>query len=312
LGIHFVVRSMETIRKNNSDLSKRFHLTGATSRPLPAANDAVAEMTWKDYVADGIFWTRVKRIWPHALAYFLFASFLTVLLGIPTTPARGDFAWWANLVITLIAALTTIFVLFFVIDAMLLNQRFITQLMSSPTLWPDGLLAEYRSPGATDSRIDQCLAESLDIKFIGDRTAAIGPLIYYPFILIALMILSRLHYFDDWDFPISLIVVFGLNAAGAVFAAVTARQSAEYARGKALERLRKSLFDATVAKEDTEPITRSEAAKTAAAARQAIDDIQSIHTGAFGSFAQNPVVGALLLPGGAGLIAIAQHLLTSR
>jgi len=123
------------------------------------------------------------------------------------------------------------------------------------------------------------------------------------------MILSRLHYFDNWDFPLSLSVVFTLNAAGAVFAARTLRRSAEYAREKALEKLRRRLFDAGIEKESPHPEIKAAAAGQAVAAQQAIDEIKAVRTGAFGSFAENPVLGALLLPGGAGLIAIAQYLL---
>jgi hypothetical protein len=47
----------------------------------------------------------------------------------------------------------------------------------------------------------------------------------------------------------------------------------------------------------------------AATARRLVDDIQGVRTGAFGSFAENPVVGALLLPSGAtGLVALARYL----
>ena len=46
--------------------------------------------------------------------------------------------------------------------------------------------------------------------------------------------------------------------------------------------------------------------------REAVEEIESIRTGAFGSFAENPIVGALLLPGGASLLALVQYLLSPR
>src|SRR5262245_37983206 len=166
---------------------------------------------------------------------------------------HGRFDVLVNFVIrVLLPVSVTIFLLFFVIDVMWLNRvMLIEKPMDSPTRWPEKLLQEYR-PGEGDSKIDACLSELLDIKLIAARTAVTGPLIYWPFLLLALMIVSRLQYFDDWDFPITLIVVFALNAAGAIFAALTLRQSAEYARTRALETLHKLLYEATISTEGKE------------------------------------------------------------
>jgi hypothetical protein len=310
LGVHFIFKSMEQIRLSNDRVEKLFYAKRLASAAPPTASDAKAfAETWRQHVEQGWFRRRLGRIWLPLMLYVAFAICVMYLLGPPATPARGIFAQRVNLVIISTASLVTSFLLFFVIDAMLLNQRFVNKIMESTTQWSDDLLDEYRPPKAAEPPIDACLAELLDIKAIAERTAAIEPLIYYPFILLALMILSRLHYFDNWDFPLSLSVVFTLNAAGAVFAARTLRQSAEYAREKALEKLRRRLFDAGIEKESPHPEIKAAAAGQAVAARQAIDEIKAVRTGAFGSFAENPVLGALLLPGGAGLIAIAPYLL---
>jgi hypothetical protein len=308
LAVHFIARSIAQIGASNEELTARYHLTDVAGPRCGDGIDVVG--AWNVQVLEGSFWARVKRIALPAIAYLIIVGLLTVLLGAPSTPARGAFAWWANIVITFFAVLAIIFVLFFVNDAMVLNRRFIRHLMTDGTNWPPALLAEYRAAGATDREaVDGPLAEWLDIKFIADRTAVIEPLIYYPFVLLAVMILSRLHYFDDWDLPLSLLAFFGINTVGAVFAAVTLRQSAEFARRNALEKLRKWLFDATITKADSQAAPQGRAARLAAAAQQAIDEIESIRTGAFGPLTENPIIGALLLPGGAGLIAAAQHLL---
>jgi hypothetical protein len=310
LAVHFIATSMAQIRASNKELTGRYRLRDVSGPRPDAAKIVDVVRAWNVHVFEGRFRARVKRIWLPALAYLIIVILLTVLLGAPSTPARGAFAWWANIVITCCAVLAIIFVLFFVNDAMVLNRRFIKQLMAWGTLWPPALLAEYRTAGVSGrDAIDDSLAEWLDIKFIADRTAVIEPLIYYPFVLLTMMIVSRLHYFDDWDLPLSLLVFFAINTVGAVFAAVTLRHSAELARHEALEKLRKWQFTATIAKAESDAAAHGPAARLAAAAQQAIDEIESIRTGAFGPLTENPIVGALLLPGGAGFIAAAQHFL---
>ena len=131
----------------------------------------------------------------------------------------------------------------------------------------------------------------------------VGQLIYYPFIVLFVMILSRVHYFDDWDWPLGLIAIFGLNAAGAVFAACTLRWAAEGARQDALGCLRQLRFAATVGDGSKDSQARTPVAQ------RALEEVEVMRSGAFGSFAENPVVGALLLPSGAtGLVALTQYL----
>ena len=224
------------------------------------------------------------------------------MLGGPRVPSRGDLSWWADLLITRVFTVpVTIFLLFFAIDAMRLNGKFIAQLMDAKR-WPWAAVKVYGPTANADDEIETCVAQQLAIDLIAQRTAVIGRLIYYPFILVALMMLSRLSYFDDWDLPVGLLLIFGLNGAGAVFAALTLRRSAEKARQKALGTLRRVLFTASADGDTPQNASRR------AAAERAIEEIEAVRTGAFGPFSDNPVVRALLLPGSAGLVALAQYL----
>jgi hypothetical protein len=313
LGVHFVAKSIVAIKKSNGELEKAFHLDDGMSQPSTVSVDGVehvvASRTWAEYVRAGQPFERFKRVVLPFLVYYLFGWSLIGMLGFPRVPGRGQLDPTVNLVITvLFAATVTIFLLFFVIDVMWLNRvMLVKKLMDLPTRWPEKLLREYRPESDANPKVDACLSELLDIKLIAARTAVTGPLIYWPFLLIALTIVSRLSYFDDWDFPVALIVVFALNAGGAIFAAVTLRQSAEYARKRALEILRKLLSEATISHQSMVPDPRDRA--VVAAAKSAIEEVENMNTGAFGSFAQNPVVQAILLPGGASILAAAQALL---
>jgi len=39
----------------------------------------------------------------------------------------------------------------------------------------------------------------------------VSPIIYYPFLILCLMILSRSHLFDNWSTTYPLMVVFGIS-----------------------------------------------------------------------------------------------------
>ena len=308
LGVVFLVKSMIEIKANDERVADRFHL-----RPPPSASPAnapedpqrVAHL-WARYASDGSWRNRFRRVLPPAALFYAFGLSLIFLLGMPRVPVRGNLGRWADVLITRVFTVpVTIFLLFFVIDAMVLNRRFIVRLMKA-TRWPSKLVREYGGTGGADREIETCIVKRVAIDLIAARTAVIGRLIYYPFILLALMMLSRLSYFDDWDLPVGLLIVFGLNALGAVFAARTLRRSAEDARQKALVDLARVRFHASVGGGEAKYQRRL------AAAQRAIEEIEAMRTGAFGPFSDNPLVGALLLPGGAGLVALAQYLPLTR
>jgi len=308
LAFHFMAKALDLMGRSDGDIEREYLLRPIGAEQIEptepcdrSASDIVdVQALWTSYVRLGRFRARLLRFAPPALLYYGFGFGVMALCGFPSFPGRGDLSWWADLFITRgFAVFMTIGLLFFVIDAMLLNRWFIRHLTRGPTRWPQPLLARWRD--VPDARTDACLAEYLDISLIAQRTAVVGQLIYYPFIVLFVMIVSRIRYFANWDWPLGLLVVFGFNAAGAVFAALTLRRAAERAREDALGRLRRLLFAAVAEGKSSEPL--------AATARRLVEDIQSVRVGAFGSFAENPVVGALLLPSGAtGLVALAQYL----
>ena len=84
---------------------------------------------------------------------------------------------------------------------------------------------------------DLILAQYLDIDLIAKRTEVVGALIYYPFVLISLLIVSRIPVFDNWTWPAPLLIVIGLNGGYAAWSAFSLRKTAEKARQEALRNL---------------------------------------------------------------------------
>jgi hypothetical protein len=138
------------------------------------------------------------------------------------------------------------------------------------------------------------------VSLIARRTAKVGELIYYPFLVLFLMIVSRISYFDDWDWPPALVLVLGANAAYAITCALSLRGAAERARRKALDRLQDYQHDYAAA---------AGQATKADASRRTADEVREMREGAFALLSRHPILGAVLLPsGGIGIWALVEFL----
>ncbi len=164
-----------------------------------------------------------------------------LLLGLPAQPHRGLVSLWANNLALAVSIIVFIFLTAYVLDATRLCKRFVDVLAGSSTKWPGPLLIKW----AAKLKIDQqYLDEWLDIRFIAKISEVVGRLIWYPFLVLFLLIVSRNPYFDNFDWPLSLWLIFGLNSAFVMCSAILLRRAAKRAREKELERLHVKLIAA--------------------------------------------------------------------
>ena len=268
-----------------------------------------AARLWTYYCESGTQRARWLRIGPLIVCYIGTATCLLFLLGAPGVPARGDFARNWDVVFLGLAILGSVSVTFYVADVTLLCRRFIHYLMKDVTTWPAGALTNLRgrwsrSEGAivpAEGKIppNDLLREYLDIDFIARATDFVGGLIYYPFILISLLIISRSGVFDHWTWPVALLIIVGFNAGYAAFSVIYLRRTAERARQRSLKRLHDMLISYTAMGEGD--------GKEAKTIREATTLIQNEDRGAFAAISQQPLAAALLLPSGsAGIWALLQ------
>jgi hypothetical protein len=231
------------------------------------------------------------------------------LLGFPAVPARGDWAQNWDRVFLLLAIFSSVTLTFYVADVMLLCRRFIHYLMKNVTTWPPAAVDKLRgrwshterAPVAAEGEVppNELLREYLDIDFIAHGTDFVGRLIYYPFIVISLLIISRSGVFDHWTWPVALLIIVCFNAGYAAFSVIYLRRTAENARQRSLKRLHDMLMAYTA-------IGQGEG-KEANTIREATMLIQNEDRGAFAAISQQPLARALLLPSGtAGIWALLQ------
>jgi hypothetical protein len=268
-----------------------------------------ASQLWTHYCESGTWRARWLRIGPLIVCYIGAATCLLFLLGAPGVPARGDWARNWDVVFVVLAILGSASVTFYVADVTLLCRRFIHYLMKDVTTWPPGAVTNLRGRwsrregaiGAAEAEIppNDLLREYLDIDFIARGTDFVGRLIYYPFILISLLIISRLGVFDHWTWPVALLIIVGFNAGYAAFSVIYLRRTAELARQRSLKRLHDMLISYTAMGEGE--------GKEAKTIREATTLIQNEDRGAFAAISQQPLAAALLLPSGsAGIWALLQ------
>jgi hypothetical protein len=282
----------------------------------PDPHEISARALWREYIRTGLLPHRLQRIALPLLCYLGAASLLVFLLGEPHVPYRGDVSYWADFWILRITVFVSTALTFYVADATILNRRLIHYLTVADTNWPPETFTEFRKrrklelpvtkaiqkPESVEDGVppNELLRDYLDIDLIAKRTDVVSGLIYYPFFVLFLMIVSRMSLFDNWDWPLSLVLVLLFNGSYSAWSAFRLRNTAERAQTSALHRLSDFLVRYTAAGPDWKNHVDT--------IREMITAIRSERRGAFAAITQHPILGAILLPsGGLGIWAVTQY-----
>jgi hypothetical protein len=293
-----------TWRIFSSALSSRLHrCIGLHAWRPQTAEQISAGHLWHEYVTLGRWKNFLSRVLPQLAVAWLAALLLMKLLGFPQTPCRGAACVEINNAVVILAVISLMVLIFYVVDTTRLCQRWVICIGMKKIRWPAGTLDKL---SAERNMSKQTLEEWLSIELIAERTTVIGNFIYFPFIVMSLLGMARHRYFDNWDFPTTLIIIFTLSAALVIISSMALRHSAEIAKREAIKRLESRLIDSSrVPKAPEGEQNRQEL-------EAAIQAIKNNHRGAFLPFTQHPVFGAAVaLPSGAyGVVLLAEYLAT--
>ena len=253
---------------------------------------------WHEYTALGAWPNVAVRCLPQVALALLFTFLTMKLLGFPNTPCRGEACFELNQIIVMLGVSATTLLIFYVIDVIRLCRRWVNCIATGKIAWPDETLAKTAvQQGRSMETGMHYLEEWLDIELIGRRTRVIGNLIYLPFVVMFLLAVARHSYFDNWDFPTTLVIIFTVNAMLIVIAALILRRSAATAKKEALKRLEKERIRLSGETPD--------AARQQRQIEWAIEAIRNNQTGAFLPFTRHPVFGAsVAMPSGAYVIVL--------
>jgi hypothetical protein len=164
--------------------------------------------------------------------------------------------------------------LFFVLDAVRLNFYWIQKLRKRHPL-----LAESFEPNV--AKMDQTF-QSLQkiVAVIAERTRVVDRLIYYPMLCIMLMLIAKITYFDNQDFPLSKGITFAASISLLFFAGFMLRYEAEQLKLSVIKSAKKLGKDNKRGQEKVD---------------KAIERIKDINDGAFQPMSEQPVMRALLI-----------------
>ena len=249
---------------------------------------------WKQYRGHGSLRNRFLRAFIWVLYFQAFATFIFTLFGLEPPPLRGEITRFVDSLVTIGSVLGMLFLLFYMVDATRLCIVWIRGLLHSSHDWR-GTAVERLSmelnipwPGAV---------HWVKLQMVARRTAEVGRLIYYPFVVIILILFSRINYFDDWGFPQGLAIITSALIAIALYSAIRLRRVAEQVRGDFLDYLKRERI--IVSGHKPRPNKPSMAQLD-----ELIQQVQGLREGAFQPFLEQPLVKAsLLLLGGVGFSA---------
>ncbi len=317
LSVLFLVSAMQRVRASDLQIRNQFAigpagpglrlrdiLLGRFEGVLHADGSVDIARLWSQYRVLGAWYTGLLRATVFVIAFMLLSQSLFRLFGYPNVPVRGEWAFLLDRSVTALCVILFLWLLFYVNDAIRLCDRFIRVLTqdTGPTAWPEpAVRAAQRSLGLGRledmAEVRRIVEPWLDMDVIRHRTLAISPLIYLPFLILAMLIVSRWPMFDDWHTPLSLALVFGLAFVAACVNAFLLQQTAGRAREACLGQL-EAAYAETRAQRPDDRLTQQQIEAMMARVR-------NLREGAFRPFLEQPLTRAALLPfGSVGVLQV--------
>lgn len=294
---------------------------------------AFVMLAWYDRAGRGHHQESIAGLWQryrgHALPSrrFIRAGTMVLLLWVISwialvfvqpmqIPYRGasafDFVFWFGMGPL---ALTFGLLLFWVLDESRLCSALIHHICRSDHSWPgverfvDEQLAKARwgrgpevaegedEAAARRDSIIQLERKRRTVDFIARRTDPAGNLIWYPFIILILLLISLSTRFDNYDTKTSVIGLLGATIAIALSSAYMLRRTANKVRREIVAQLRAELLT----QKSTEARTEPEQVEVL------IKQIEDIHQGAFRPWHQEPLVRGLVWVGSMAAVILTEY-----
>jgi hypothetical protein len=276
--------------------SMRFAPSPAPERQSVQDMPVAALVFWQRYVVQNRISARLVRTLAYVAAAVPLSWLLVLACGEDRfVPERGDLSRLAHDWLRIPALVMMYFLVFFVVDATFFCVGFVRGLRHQASNWPDITLKMFeRKLGVRREYLDNWI----DLQFIALRTRSVTRLIYYPFIVISLLLLSRSPAFDHWPLPGGTVALAAIGAAAALGCALALRLAAEASRRKALDLVKDALMRA-----NSKPAASSSSADGTVLEQPTAKQfellqglMQNLRDGAFAPFWQQPLLKAVLLP----------------
>jgi hypothetical protein len=308
LTVVFIFRSHAVVQAGICHITRKYRLPYldcefskcdfrlvVSAAPVPRAALAVVD-PWRRYQQlNGWSQRFVRSLFPLILYALLTCGIALIEYfwagGSPYHPARGTLIFVLEYAIFFIAAVLFLFLSFWVLDAVRLCRWLIEQISEAHTIYPEPCLDHFASCHNWAGQ-REALANWIDIQLIADLTEVVGRLVYYPFIIFFVIVISRNSFCAHWPWPWSIILILILNFSIIVGSVVVLDLAARKARRISIARL----------EENVEKRKLPAKERKADVAAELLEDARNLKKGAFVPFWQKPLVRAILLPSGGGAL----------
>lgn len=271
--------------------------SGCDSKGACDLPDRSVRWVWERYREFGRLRHRLARSACFTLLHSVMGICLMNLLGWPSRPFRGAPTGVIDIICLAVSVGCFVFLTYFVLDAARLANGFFRDLSNKDVFWDWGgheeCVAQYGCNENTRGSLDK-------LRLTANHSQAVGSWVLYPLIVLLLMVVSRNGIFDNWDWPISLVLIIAVAGIAVLGSSTLLRSSARRARAVALNTInaeRDFLLSLPLEKRPEDP--------TIEYLDHAVREINRIRTGAFSPMSENPVLKAVLIPtGGLGLMEL--------
>lgn len=180
---------------------------------------------WVRYLRRTSSGRRNRRVAIMGTAYMALSIAISFVFGFPTVPARGVWSRLLDMGVLLTTVVAYIALLFYMVDAVSFSARMIRRFAAFIPV-QESLLCETESTG-----------------IINEVVTVLTRLIYFPFTIVFILILSRNSVFDCWDWPPSLIVTFCLGLVIIVVSLIVLQSAAREAKHRSLDYINSVIMD---------------------------------------------------------------------
>jgi hypothetical protein len=242
------------------------------------------EGLWEDYHRRNKLGARLTRVGPLVICYLVLCWAIINTFGQPFVPFRGDTSEGWCLFSLFLAVFFFVVLLFFVVDATSMTVWLIRQIQGGEGDWSRKRRALASERFGVDAEVSN---DWIGIEVIAKLTDTDNKFIYYPILVIILLGISRLSYFDRWDMPAGLLLVILLGLGFSISCAIRLRGAAEQFRKDVLKRLWEKQLRLAGEGNESKGLSKK--------IDLMIDHIKSIRSGAFVPFIEQPWVRATLI-----------------
>lgn len=331
-AVALVIHVMLTLRRTSTTLEREFFekiagekasappgewtppgalqcLLGIFTRQSESSIDT--ERLWRTYRRLTTRRWRFARIVVLSVLFDLLA--VTVIRGIfskPYVPYRGELSSTVDSVMLVLSVASVSVLMFSVTDAIWICLRFTRELgRAVPTGWPMEILARR---GRVLGLPAEPLKAWLDMRFVAAWTSALMQIVYYPAVVICLLMVARSTVFDRWEpAPLGLLIMVVVSFGFTVGCAVSLRRMAERVRANTRETLTRELL-LCQGRPPRLPGTTGHPRYprgTPAQLDRLMTEVDRMSAGAFAPLPQQPFVRVALLPlSSAGGLAVIEWL----